>query len=329
VSTRPIAAATDPAAEEGAAEAFEAGGNAVDAVIAGFLAAGGARPGVLLAPLAALVAGVGEGARCIDGRPVQPGRGAQRPRGFREGEAIPAAARAAAPRSLGALALLHASGASKALSTLARPAVARAKKADARSRASVIQAFVRHGAALWRLGEMSRPVVHAGGATAGGVLTEADLAAPPADEPATFVKTPGGELLLPPWPAPAEARRAHAVVAADPRGGVAALAFAPDEHGVEVPELELLLPGDAEPVRRGVPRVSPGTVRPAALPIAILRRPAEGWYAAVGAALASGLEPGTDVSLAGWLDDLARGGCAVGVSVQRRRTQLHRAEGRA
>jgi hypothetical protein len=324
---RPVAAATDPAAEEGALEALAAGGNAIDAVIAGFLTAAGARAGVLLGPLAALAAGVGVGARCFDGRTAQPGRGVQRPRGIKADEPVPGAARAAAPRSLAALALLHAHGAQKPLSVLARPAIARAKKTGASDRAQVLAAFVRHGGAALRVGELMRPLLHAAGTTAGGVLTEADLEDAPADEPAKFSATGGCEVLLPPWPAPAKARSAHAVVAADPRGLVAALAYAPDEAGVPVPELELTLARDAEPVRRGVARVAPGSIRAAALPMAILRRPADGWYAAVGGALATALgAPADGVSLGAWLDALTAAGAtsAVAASVQRRRTQLLR-----
>jgi len=102
--------------------------------------------------------------------------------------------------------------------------------------------------------------------------------------------------LRPPWPVGAEARPAEAIVACDGRGVLAALAYAPADDGVPVPDLDLALGRDAVPVRRGVPRVAPGTLLPAAAPIAILLR---GRFAAAVAleGLAS-LDNGTVTALA-------------------------------
>ena len=91
-----LACSSDPAAEQAAQAALADGGGSIDAVIAGFFGAAGADPAVLLCPAVALLSGVGMGARCLDGRMVQPGRGVPRPRGFVAADEIPAGATVAA-----------------------------------------------------------------------------------------------------------------------------------------------------------------------------------------------------------------------------------------
>ena len=328
------AASTHPDAEATASELLSAGATGVDAIIAGFLAAAAVDEGVLLGSLVAIVAGVGVGARVIDGRPCQPGRGARRPRGYQADEAIPDAARAAAPRSLGAVALLHAYGAVKPLSALARPAASLARQRGADSRAQAIESLGRSGGAA--LGGLAHALLRAAGSGAGGLLGEDDLAFAPSDDAGRFNPLPGVdvELALPPWPAPEQTdsseRRVDVLLAADGRGLVAALAFAFDRGGPAIPEHELRLSRFAEPVRRSVPRVAPGTPCAAEAPIAILRHPSAGWYAALGVADRASLDPATlqadDDSLPAQLARLAaaggRGGCAV--SFQRGRTKLTR-----
>ncbi|MSP26205.1 MAG: hypothetical protein EXR75_13820 [Myxococcales bacterium] len=86
-------------------------------------------------------------------------------------------------------------------------------------------------------------------------------------------------------PAPqqsASARQSEIVLAADALGSVAALACAPDPGGIEVAALELKLPRDAIAVRRGVPRVPPGTQLYQPLPIALVRHSEAQWLAAIG-----------------------------------------------
>ncbi|HET9960276.1 MAG TPA: hypothetical protein VFQ61_37555, partial [Polyangiaceae bacterium] len=99
---RHAVAASDSIAEQAATERLAAGGSAVTAVLAGFFAVAGARPGVLLGPMSILVAGVGQGARAFDGRVRQPGLGAKRPRGILDGSEVPEAAQVAVPGALGA-----------------------------------------------------------------------------------------------------------------------------------------------------------------------------------------------------------------------------------
>lgn len=303
------ATATDPAAGEAARAALAAGGSAADAVIAGFLAAGGARPGVLLAPAVALVAGSGVGARAFDGRAAQPGRGAARPRGFVDVGSVPDAARVAVPRSLAMLSLLHGYVGRARLRDLARAGVTAAERAGAEARAELLRHVGAAGVAALQRRDVMRALVTVAGPVAGGTLTEQDLTdVLPADADALVTELDGGPSeeagaadlpvtgLRPPWPVGAEARPAEAIVACDGRGVLAALAYAPADDGVPVPDLDLALGRDAVPVRRGVPRVAPGTLLPAAAPIAILLR---GRFAAAVAleGLAS-LDNGTVTALA-------------------------------
>jgi hypothetical protein len=305
--------------------------SAVDLVIGGFLAAAAARPGVLLGPLGAVVAGVGMGVRSFDGRSCQGGRGVQRPRGFLPEDELPAAASAAVPRSLAALSLLHAYGAKRPMSALARPAVAAAKKGEQPERAALLDAFARGGAQTLLQTDRMRAILREAGSAARGLVSEADLRETrPADEAADFAAANEGlEIALVPFMSTAgPLRRAEVIVAADGRGQVAALAFAPDDEGVAITDLGVTLPRDGEPVRRGVPRVTPGTVLPMALPIAIARRRADGWFAAIGVAGAHALAATSmsgAVALGDGLDAMraASGGSqAFAASAHRSRTAI-------
>jgi methylmalonyl-CoA mutase cobalamin-binding domain/chain len=95
VAAKSAAIATHAAAQAAATDLLRAG-NAVDAVVGAVLAVAAAEASVLLGPLSVLVAGRGAGARAFDGRVRQPGKGAPRPRGFKDGESIPDAARVGA-----------------------------------------------------------------------------------------------------------------------------------------------------------------------------------------------------------------------------------------
>ncbi|MBW2455426.1 MAG: hypothetical protein JRI68_12980 [Deltaproteobacteria bacterium] len=173
------AAASDPVAERAANETLQGGGNGIDAVVAAFLAAAGANEAVLLSPMAALIGGVGVGTHCVDGRCAQPGQGSPRPRGWVDDAPLPAAAHAAAhaaaPRSLAALAVLHAHGGDRPLGELARPAATIAKEAGAQRRAELLLAYGGRGARLLASDRVIRALLNAAGRTAGGLLTETDL----------------------------------------------------------------------------------------------------------------------------------------------------------
>jgi hypothetical protein len=348
-----LTAATDPEAERAAEATLKAHGRSVDAVIAAFFAAAGADAAALCAPVVALVAGVGMGVRWFDGRSLQPGSGARRPRGLVAGAPIPAAAYVAVPRAVAMVTVLHAYGASLSLAALVRRGAALADEQGSARRAALLRAIGRRAAGAMRTSEVQRHLLVAAGPASGGLLSEADLeSALPDDGPAELVTVaPGLGVALPPAAAEARARlrsagsrgsaaparrgtalrSAHYAVAADSRGVVAALAWAPDAEGLLVPELELRLTRDAVPVMRGISRLTPGTTRPAAAPIALLARPSAGWFAALGLEGARSLDAAAfeqaPASLRELLERLlARSGgrSASAASVERRRTALTR-----
>jgi gamma-glutamyltranspeptidase/glutathione hydrolase len=276
------AAASQHAAAEAAEATLAAGHGAVDAIIAGFFGAAGADPGVLLAPVVAIVAGFGAGGRAFDGRAAQPGKGAARPRGFVDEATIPAGARIAVPRSLGMLALLHTYRGRATFRQLATPGIDKATAAGAKQRAALLRKVGSAGVLALRAPEVVRALLAAGGPVAGGALTEADLEeSAPAETDA--VASPLGEGMTAytsPFPA-SEQAEAEIVVACDARGVLAALAYVPARSGVALPDLEITAGLDAVPVRRGVTRVPPGTVLPSAAPIGIAMA-SGGFAAAVG-----------------------------------------------
>ncbi|MFP6686619.1 MAG: hypothetical protein VB934_18000 [Polyangiaceae bacterium] len=277
--------ASAPAAAEAALKCSASGGNAIDCTLAGFFAAAGATAGVLLAPLAAIVGGVGMRARCIDGRAIQGGSNLPRPRGFRDEDEIPDAAHVAVSRSLPALALLQAYGASRTLLALSKFGERAAKGSP--QRAAFIAHIGRRGVATFRSEAISSALLGVAGQGQGGLLSETDLLdARPGDDPLSFQPVADGievvtaavlrgESTLP-------ARPAQVIVAADPQGRVCALSYLPALSGLPVEELGVSLPRDGEPVRRGTPRITPGTPRPAHFPLAMLRRREDGWFAALG-----------------------------------------------
>ncbi len=259
------AVASERAAEEAADRVLSEGGSAADALVAGFLGAAAARAGVLLGPVQALFAGPGAGRRAFDGRGRQPGRGLPRPRGFVGTEEIPMAALAAAPASLGAMALVYAYAGHLPLERLAAPALERARALGAGERGAVIAKIAGTGASALREGALLRPLLAAAGRTSGGLLSEEDIAEvrPESAPPAEVDLGAGRQVLVLPWAAPGAPHRvAEFVVAVDAAGVMAALSYSPDDEGVPVPELGLTLPRDAIVVRRGIPRMTPGEPLP-------------------------------------------------------------------
>jgi gamma-glutamyltranspeptidase/glutathione hydrolase len=275
VSRGAAAASLGAEVGEAAQSVLDGGGGAVDAVLAGFLAAAGSTPGVLLSPAVMLVAGLGVGARAFDGRAAQPGLGAQRPRGYPDESELPPAAKVAAPRSLVMLALAHSYRGRTQLRTLARAGVASAESQGAQARAYLIRAFGDGGATVMRNVRLRAALLAAGGPIVGGALSPRDVEdARPAEADALVDQLGTAEALRAPWPCQ-PVRRAEVVVAADAYGVVAALACAPSEE-VPLPDVELAVGADAVPVRRGVQRVAPGTPLPSPAPIALLLRPLVG-----------------------------------------------------
>ncbi len=273
------AAASAGGASDAAHLALAAGGSAIDAVVAGYFAAAGADEGVLLGPCAAIVANAGSGVRAFDGRSLQPGKGAGRPRGFTDDQAVPDAARIAVPRSVPMLFLLHAYGGRSNLSALARYGAEAATDAGAKERAKVLRRVGAAGVIGLRTEGVHEALLLAANPVAGGSLTEIDLdSVLPADADGRVLFEAGGDAVVTAWPWCGDgageddaAWTVDTIVAADSRGGVAALAYAHQAKSIQLAAVELSAPRLAVPVRRGVTRVAPGAVLRSPAPIAVAR----------------------------------------------------------
>lgn len=273
------AASSSGVAGDAAHLALAAGGAAIDAVVAGFFAAAGANAGVLLGSTAAIVGNTGSGVRAFDGRPVQPGKEAARPRGFVEGQAVPDAARVAAARTVPMMFLLHAYGGRTSLSTLAKHGADVAIGQGAKVRARVLRRVGAAGVIGLRTEGVHDALLAAANSVAGGALTEADLEnVMPGDADARTLYQADGDVHVAGWPWSGEGAsdldvgwNVDVVVAADHWGGVAALSFAHQPKGVDLPGVELSAPRLAVPVRRGVTRIAPGTPLRAPGPVGIAR----------------------------------------------------------
>ncbi len=269
---RAQALASDELVETAAREELAASKSAVAAVVAGFFAAAGARPGVLLAPLTLLVAGVGVGGRAFDGRLRQPGLGAKRPRGLLPGERVATAARVALPTTVAALSVALAYDGARTLTPLARFGVKAATEAGASRRAALLERVSRVGPSALAEARFVQPLLHLASAAEGGLLTPGDFAGPPdASVEAKISRSPEGATLEAPWAkdAPDGASEGHGACAVDARGVFAALCYREITDGPALDELELLVSLGAVPVRRGERRVRPGERLPAPAPASI------------------------------------------------------------
>jgi hypothetical protein len=274
-----LAVASEPVAAEAAQAYLQAGGDAIGAVASGFFAAAGQSPGVLLGPLALLIAQVGAGFRAFDGRQRQPGLELRRPRGLGAEEQAPLAARVGVPSGIAALLVALRYGHQASLGRVLAQGITLAKQTDSLRRAAVLEQIQRLGAAALAAPAISRPLVHLAGPSEGGNLCIADLAAiPEIDHPARSLD----HLRVAPWdserPPPDRVSedawndqllRQQGICARDVRGGLAALCYDRAGSGLTVEELELILPLNAVPARRGITRVPPGTFLPAPTPLTI------------------------------------------------------------
>ncbi|HYO97063.1 MAG TPA: hypothetical protein VER33_21280 [Polyangiaceae bacterium] len=271
---RAAALASDALVEAAATEYLTDGGGALGAVLAGFFAAAGAEPGVLLGPLSVLVAGTGQGARAFDGRLRQPGLGAKRPRGFTDAN-VPPAARVAAPTAIATAVIAHAYGGGQSLRSMLRPGVAAAERAGVPSRMALLERVAQVGAAALLEAAYRRPLLRVGSPSEGGQLTPTDLDPPSdVDEPAIERLDGGSRWVLSPWldaiAADGEvAGQGSAIVAVDTLGVFAAASYRRVFEGVWIEELGLFAPPSAVPVMRGVPRVSPGARLPTPAPLGV------------------------------------------------------------
>lgn len=288
---RALSRSNEPVCEAAAADELGRGGTAIDAALAGYFAAAGAFPGVLLGSVTMLLGGTGSGDRAFDGRVRQPGKNAKRPRGILPGEEPPSAARVGVPCSVPALAVALGYGARATLGRLVQGGVALARERGAERRALLLSRVGEVGALAFHEAELSRALVRAFGAPSGGALTPADFAPP---ERLDLPALREGSRLTAPWAAAATAplSRGACVSAVDVTGLFAAVAFDCQPEAVYVDELELSAPLLAIPTLRGVPRTSPGAAIPAAAPIWIeydgVGAPIELWTAPAARGVAEG-----------------------------------------
>lgn len=274
------AVASDARIAEAATAALHRGGTAVDACISAWFAAAGVFPGVLLGPLHILVSGPGVGAHATDGSVLQPGRDVQRPRGFKEGDPIPDAAYVAVSCSVHAMTAAHAQDGRISLVELASAGVKLALSEGAKERAALIRRIGEVGVLATREQAFVRPLLDVGGRPLGGNLTAMDIDC--ASAVTTRSDATSGMLRVreQTLDAPVDIEPMIAC-ACDVRGVLAVMHCAYDPKGLKVEPLELEAPRLAVPVRRGVPRVSPGTYLPVAAPIALMLDASVPW-AAVG-----------------------------------------------
>jgi gamma-glutamyltranspeptidase/glutathione hydrolase len=290
---------------EAAAEELLAKGNAVDAAVAGAFAACATSPSVLLGPMQILVGGGGLGLRALDGRVRQPGMGAPRPRGFRDEEEVPDAARVGVPWLPATLSVAVATAGTATFAQVMAPAIALAKGSP---RADVLAKIAARGPRAIEERPLSAELLALAGRPNGGLLTSDDLASPrPEVHPAARLVVPGAATSSPrsargknkraepaedvsarprvvielPWsneeggmPAAPSAHvdvgAARAVLAVDRHGAFAIAVWAESPDGIMLADLGLRAPFFAEPVRRGQTRVRPGDARPAAAPVALV-----------------------------------------------------------
>jgi gamma-glutamyltranspeptidase/glutathione hydrolase len=277
VTLRSTVIADDPVAAEAAEDVLLSGGSALGAVVAGFLSAAGAHSGVMLSPITVLSAGAGLGARAFDGRCRQPGLGTRRPRGFKDGEDIPLAARLAVPAALTAAAVAVAYDEQAKVSRLVKSGIRRARDSGADARSEALERVRAVGAGALTETVFTRPLLHAGGESNGGVLTAADLRSIDHIDVAAETREEGGaRWVVAPWafsdvvePVPEALGTGHAICSVDVRGAYAVLCYRRVMNGVSVEELEMDAPAIAIPVLRGITRIAPGMSLPAPAPIAI------------------------------------------------------------
>lgn len=303
------AVASSPEVEVAAEELLKKG-NAVDAVVAGVFAACALYPGVLLGPVQILIGGGGVGLRAFDGRVRQPGIGAPRPRGFREGEEVPDAAKVGVPWLPATLSVAVATAGTATFAQVLAPALALAKGSP---RHDVLTKIASRGPRAVEERPLGAELLVLAGRTSGGLLTSDDLSsqrpevhpasrhvlgaahagrsgrgprsprdrdakATPADAPSEARTRFVYEL---PWSndegglpiAPAglvEVATTRAVAAVDRFGAFAIACWDEGASGLSIPELGLRAPFFATPVLRGETRVRPGDARAAAAPIALV-----------------------------------------------------------
>lgn len=273
------AIASEPSMSETANAILAKGGSSTDACMAAFFAAAGAHPGPLLGSTVLLVGGTGSGAHVFDGSVVQPGKGAPRPRGFVSEDEIPTSARIPVAAIGAMLTAAHAHGGSLPMSELATPGVKLARAQRAAGRAALLRRVGAAGPVALREASFARSLLEIAGRPEGGNLTmddigdvQAQVDQPVVQDAVVHVRPPETRFDCP-------ALETCMVVACDHRGVLAALHCTFDPDGVTVEPHEVTASKLAVPVRRGVPRVTPGARLRMPTPIALLTRRGVPWAA--------------------------------------------------
>ena len=282
-----MALGSEPAMTASALSALDSGGTSVDACIAGLFAAAGLMPGVLLGSMVLLVSGTGVGTYVFDGSVVQPGLGVPRPRGFVHRSDIPPGACVPVSASGAMLAAAHAHDGHLSMQTLAGYGVRTANGVQARARANLLGLFGQLGALALCETPFVRAMLAVAGRPEGGNTTTEDIVEVRASVGKPVVT--GGVVHVGARPLKVDLPQLEClvVVACDRRGVFAVAHCAFDPRGPEIVPYGVVASRLAFPVRRGVPRIQPGTSLQLPVPIALLTNNGVPWAAVAIEAIAN------------------------------------------
>ncbi len=295
------AAATWGRAQEIAEARLKDSASAVEAMLAGYFALACSTSWGLFAGVTFVVGGGGARLCFVDGRPRQAGRAGSRVKRREGPEDAPLAARAAVPGSVAAAAAVS------ALFGVTLPKVTRAGAEIARDLG--VKERVRLVSAIGTLGVralVDRAFTEALLATVppneGHPLSPDDFDAPAVDIVARGVVE--GSFVRAPWAddsarALGVGRVVHAVLVVDRRGTLAAAVLESPEAELALADGSASLPVAGEPLRKGIPRLRPGSPLPIAAPVRVRldgERPLD--ITLVGATQAVGVVPETGAAWA-------------------------------
>lgn len=243
---------------------------AVEAMLAGYYALACSTSWGLFAGVTFVVAGGGVSLTFVDGRPRQPGRGVDRPKRW-DGLDAPPASRAAVPGSVAAAAAVSALfGVTLPKGTSAGAEIAR--ELGEKERAKLVGRIGSLGVRALT----DRAFVHVLGATIlpneGHPLSAADFEEPPVDVAKSGVVD--GVFAKAPWADDAAkalgiGATTHAILTVDRRGTLAAAVIESPEGELPLADGSASLPLAAEPLRKGIPRLRPGTPLPIGAPVRV------------------------------------------------------------
>lgn len=271
MSARCVVSGSDEVAVVAAEDASLSGLSPLKVALAGYLAAAGYHPGVLLSSAAILVHGLGV-SRAFDGRLRQPGIGSRRPRGFVKGEHVPQSAYITAPQIVPAMYVALGYDEDRRSGELFKAAVANAKRGGASRRAALLTRIKELGARTFVDPSIHRHLLHLAAPAQGGQLGAKDfeplnvIDVPTVVSNSTEMAAPSGQTYVDfPWSratAPRPNCEPGYISAVDRRGMGVLICYERTVSGAEVEELDLLAPLSAIPTLRGVSRVPPGQVLP-------------------------------------------------------------------